>query len=122
MVSAVRLVLAEIFTGHVNSWIRYVDDTISIVKETLTALVLTVLNKFHENIEFTCKVKENEKIVFLDILMVGNNNFLKTTAYRKIIHNRVYLHWKSFVPPTWKCGTLHSIIQEFTESAQFKNI
>ena len=55
-------------------------------------------------------MEENGKMAFLDILIIRNNNTLKTAVYRKKTHNRVYLHWKYFVPPTWKCSTLLSII------------
>ena len=97
-------------TEHMNPWKRYVDDTISIIKETSIAHVLTVLNSFHKNIEFTYEMEENAKIAFLDVLIIRNNNNLKTTVYRKKTHNEVYLHCKSFTPPTWKGSTLRSII------------
>ena len=43
-----------------NPWKRYVNDTISIIKETSIAHVLTVLkNDFHKNIEFTYEMEEN---------------------------------------------------------------
>ena len=74
------------------------------------AHVLTVLNDFHKNIEFIYEMEENWKITFLDELIIRNNNTLKTAVYRNKTHNRVYLHWKSFVPLTWKCNTLCSII------------
>ena len=35
-------------------------------------------------------------------LIIRNKITLKTTVYRKQTHNRVYLHWKSIVPLTWK--------------------
>ena len=54
---------------HINLWKRYVDDTISIMRETI-AHVLTVLNNFHKNIEFSYQVEENGKIAFLDVLKV----------------------------------------------------
>ena len=54
-------------------------------------------------------MEENEKITFLDILIIRNNNTLKTTVYKNKTHNGVCLHWKSFAPPTWKCSTLRSI-------------
>ena len=86
-----------------NPWKRYVDDTvddtISIIKETsiayvLTSIahVLTVLNNFHKNIKFTYEMEENGKIAFLDVLIIRNNNTLKTTLYRKKTHNGVCLH------------------------------
>ena len=55
-------------------------------------------------------MEENGKIAFLEVLIIRNNNTLKTTVYRKKTNNRVYLHWKSFAPPTCKCSTLRSII------------
>ena len=46
---------------HINLWKRYVDDTISIMKEISIAHVLKVLNDFHKNIEFAYQVEENGK-------------------------------------------------------------
>ena len=47
-------------TEYMNPWKRYVNDTISIIKETSIAHVLTVLkNDFHKNIEFTYEMEEN---------------------------------------------------------------
>ena len=102
--------LIPTLTEHMKPWKRYVDDTVSIIKETSIANVLTVLKNFHKNIEFTYEVEGNGKIKFLDVLIIRNNNTLKTTVCRKKTHNRVYLHWKSFAPPTWKSSTLCSII------------
>ena len=48
-------------TEHMNPWKRYVDDTISIIKETSISRVLTVLNSFHKNIEFTYEMEQNGK-------------------------------------------------------------
>ena len=53
------------------------------------------------------KIMENKH---LDILVIRNNNTLKTTVYRKNTHNGVYLHWNYFMPSTWKHATLHSLI------------
>ena len=43
------------------------------------------------------------------ILTITNNNTLKRKK-RKKTHIRLYLHCKSFAPPTWKHSTLWSII------------
>lgn len=79
-----------------NPWKRYVDDTISVIKEASIAHILTVLYNFH--IELTYEVKKNGKRAFLDIFVITNNNTLEATVYRKKKHNGVYLHWKSFAP------------------------
>ena len=42
----------------------------------------SVLNNFHKNIKFTYEMKENEKMAFLEVLIIRNNITLKTTVYR----------------------------------------
>ena len=64
------------FTEHMNPWKRHVDDTISIIKKTSISRVLTVLNSFHKNIEFTYEMEENGKIAFLDVLIIRKNQWL----------------------------------------------
>ena len=115
------LVLAGIFMVHLDStltpkstenmnpWKRCIDGTISVIKETSIVHALTVSNNFHKNIEFTYEMGENGKIAFLDVLIIRNNNTLKTTGYRKT-HNWVYLDRKPFASPTLKRDTLRSII------------
>ena len=88
MVHLERLLILKL-TQHMNPWRRYLDATISIIKETSIAYVLAVLNNFHNNIDFTYEMEENGKIAFLYVL-IKNNNTLKTTVYRKTTHNRVY--------------------------------
>ena len=99
-------------TEYMNPWKRYVNDTISIIKETSITHVLTVLkNDFHKNIEFTYEMEENWKIAFLDVLIIRNNKTLKATVYRKKTYSSLFtVNWKSFASLTWKCSTLQSII------------
>ena len=78
--------------------------TVPIIKDTTIAHVLPVINNFHKNVEFTYEMEENGKITLLDILIIRNNNTLKTTVFINKTHN--CLHWKSFEPPTWKCSTI----------------
>ena len=49
-------------------------------------------------------------IFFLDVLIMKKNNTIETTVYRKQTHNGVYLHWESFTPEVWKCGTLKTLL------------
>ena len=51
--------LVPYLTEHMNPWKRYVDDTISIIKETSIAQVLTVLNNFQKIKKITYEMKEN---------------------------------------------------------------
>ena len=71
---------------------------------------MSLLNSFHQNIEFTYELEQNGKINFLDVILIRTNGTMETTLYRKSIHNGVYLHWNSFAPRTWKRGILRTIL------------
>ena len=83
---------------HMSPWKRYVDDTIAVIKLSSIEHVLSILNSFHQNIEFTYELEQNGKINFLDVMLIRTNDTLQTTIYRKSTHNAVYLHWNSFAP------------------------
>ena len=47
---------------HMSLWKRYVDDTISYIKEKSTEHVLSKLNRYHGNIKFTYEIENNGKL------------------------------------------------------------
>ena len=69
-------------------WQRFVDDTISFVKNDSIAYVLDQLNSFHEQIQFTYEVEHNNKLPFLDVLLIKNPN--------KISLQENYKYWCLF--------------------------
>ena len=95
---------------HMSLWKRYVDDTIAVIKLSSIEHILSILNSFHQNIEFTNELEQSGKITFLDVMLIRTNDSLKTTIYRKSTHNGVYLQWNSFAPRTWNRGTLQEIL------------
>ena len=54
---------------HTSPWKMYVDDAISYIKEESIEHVLSKLNGYHDNIEFTYEI------------------------YRNSTNNDIYLHW-----------------------------
>ena len=56
------------------------------------------------------QVGDNNKIGFLDELLMRKNDTFGTTIYRKSTNSGVYLQWDFSPPKNWKCGTLHSIL------------
>ena len=79
-----------------NPWKSYVDDTISYIKEESIEHVLSKLNGYHDDTEFTKKMMVSYEV--------------ETTVYRKSTNNDIYLHWQSFSPTTWKRGTLQTLV------------
>ena len=59
---------------HMSPWKRYVDDTMADVKLSSIEHVLTILNSFHQNIEFTYELEQNGKINFLDVMLIRTND------------------------------------------------
>ena len=73
---------------HMSPWKRYVDDTISYIKEESIEHVLSKLNGYHDNIEFTYEIENDGKLPFLDVLVIRKDYEVETTVYRKSTNSR----------------------------------
>ena len=109
MVELERTILPTL-REHVRSWKRYVDGTISYIKEEPIEHVLSKLNGYHNNIEFTYEIEQDGKLPFLDVMVIRKDYEVETTVDRKSTNNDIYLHWHSFSPTTWKRGTLQTLV------------
>ena len=96
--------------SHLRFWKRYVDDTLTIVKEGSINHLLQQLNSFHPKIQFTFEIESSGRIPFLDILIIRKKSKIETTVYRKSTDTGIYLNWFSFAPNTWKRGTLKNLV------------
>ena len=95
-----------------ENWLRYVDDTIAFVKEDQVDNIITILNGYHKDIKFTKEIEENDRLPFMDVLLIKtNDNKLRLKIYRKNTSSNIYLHWKAFAPNQWKIGTLEGMFR-----------
>ena len=85
-------------TDRISHWRRYVDDTFVFVKKGCVEHVLARLNSFHKNIQFTYAFENQNKLPFLDILLIRRGTKIETTVYRKSTNNDIHLNWDSFAP------------------------
>ena len=93
-------------------WKRYVDDTITLVKNGEIDNILHTLNSFHPNIRFTFEKEKDNCIAFLDVCIERQaDNHIHTSVYRKTTNTNIYMHWNAYAPKAWKIGTLRSLIQ-----------
>ena len=123
MGSPLGLVLAGIFmvelerslvpklSSYIKFWKRFVDDTITFANIEAIDHILTILNSFDPNIQFTYEAEENSKLPFLDVMLCRRDNKLVCSVYRKSTDNDIYMNWHYFAPKTWKMGTLKSLIE-----------
>ena len=86
-------------------WKRYVDDTICFIKVTS---INKVVETYHTNIKFTIETETENKISFLNVLLL--DSLISTKVYRKNTNTDIYINWKSIAPNNWKWGTLKTLV------------
>ena len=108
MGSPLGQVLADIFmielenslppnlTKHITFWKWYVGDTICLVKIGTTEFIISVLNSFDKNIQFTFEEEIDETIPLV---------------YWKSCCNDLYINWNAIAPATWKRGTSKTLAE-----------
>ena len=74
---------------HISPWKRYVDDTISRIKE-----VENVLSKLKGNIKLTYEIENDGTLSFLDVMVIRKDHEVETetTVYRKSTNNDMDFH------------------------------
>ena len=110
MIELEKAILPEL-TECIKYWKRYVDDTLSFVKLGTISYIITKLNSFDNNIQFTFKEEDKGTLPFLDVLIRRKGNSVLTTVFRKHTNNDIYLNWNAFAPDTWKRGTLKTLVE-----------
>ena len=61
--------------------------------------ILSMLNSFHPNTQFTYETEYNLKLAFLDVML------------SKVTNADVCLNWNLFAPHSWRRGTLKTLTQ-----------
>ena len=82
-------------------WLRYVDDTVTIVHQV-------EINTFHEHLneQFTKEIEGNGNIPFLYCLAIRHKNKIRTTVYRKPTHTDRILEKSFYNPSSYKATTI----------------
>ena len=58
---------------------------------------------------FTIEREKQSGMSFLDIAITREDKTLTTSVYRKPIFSGVYTHFDSFLPSTYKFGTVYTM-------------
>ena len=89
---------------------RYVDETL-VLFTTLKHLEAfrNFLNGRHANMSFTIEREKQNRMSFLDIAIIREDKTFTTSVYRKPTFSGVYTHFDSFLPSTYKFGTVYTL-------------
>ena len=99
-------------TSYLCNQKRYVDDTQPCVNPEKVDFILTKLNSYHPNIQFTFKLERNEQIKFLDALVKRTAaDQIETCVYRKEASTDFYINLSAHAPPEWKIQTLRNLVR-----------
>lgn len=102
--------LLPTLSPQMRPWHRYVDDTFTTIRKDSITSIITKLNDFHPNIQFTYEIEEEHQLAFLDVKLIRENRNIETTVHRKTTHNEIYMRWDSFTPHAWRVGTLKTLL------------
>ena len=97
-----KLILPKLIeSGIIKFYIRYVDDTLVLIKEDRIEEVLTAFNSFDRNLKFTVDEFEDGLVHFLD-LNVDVARGGEIDVYSKPTNTGQYSHESSYVPWNYK--------------------
>ena len=67
------------------------------------------LNGRHSNMSFAIEREKQNRMSFLDIAIICEDKTFTTSVYRKPTFSGVYTHFDSFLPSTYKFGTVYTL-------------
>ena len=92
--------------GTIAFYARYVDDTLLLIKPEKVDYVLQQFNSYHTDLQFTLDTFIDNKIHFLDLHIINNNQI---DIYRKESFTGQYSRFDSFEPWSFRIGWIRSI-------------
>ena len=84
----------------------------SFIKEDSIEHAMSVLNGLHLPFQFTYETESNNRLSFLDVLIIHNWQSIETCVYRKPTNTYIYIHWNSFAFIQWKHSTLKTLVYQ----------
>lgn len=95
----------------IKLFIRYVDDTLVVFNNPGDAdRFISYLNSLHPNMKFTMEHEVLDRLAFLDLLLIKDDDKVEITVYRKPTHSGVFTHFTSFVPYPFKVGLINTLL------------
>lgn len=97
---------------------RFVDDCMTSCPKGKSEELLEQFNQYDVNLQFTKEVENENKIPFLDLLLIRQDNGeVKTNWYHKNTWSGRYLNYHSSMPYTYKRNTITILTQKVMKLA-----
>lgn len=112
-------ILMEVLVSHVLSTVDfevpvalyYVDDSLFAIPSEKTSEFVQSFNNFNEKIQFTSELEVNQRLPFLDIEVIRNNDgSVMTNWYVKPTASGRMLNYLSLHPTTQKVNTVKNLL------------
>ena len=97
--------------GLLKFYIRYVDDTLTLIKESDIDNVLSKLNDFHPSPNFTVEKFDDGVVHYLDVKIMNN----ETGIYYKHTHTSQYMYFYSYTPWNIKTARVKALYNSATK-------
>ncbi|XP_053699154.1 uncharacterized protein LOC128746132 [Sabethes cyaneus] len=94
---------------HLKYYRRYVDDCFCIANTNHVAEILRTFNEYNDKLRFTIENELENKLKFLDIMIIRTNNHLEMSWMPKYVDGR-YLDFSSESPFSHKANTAIALI------------
>jgi len=87
-------------------YIRYVDDILLAAPDNLLNVILKIFNSFHKRLKFTMEISDCDRINFLDVTLIIENEVIRFDLYKKPTNSGKYLNFLSNHPMEHKKGVI----------------
>ena len=121
MGSPISATVANIVMGHLENNVlnslgreikfykRYVDDCLVLINKGRENLILDTFNAFNSHLQFTIEEEKEDKIAFLDLLIIRKNRII-INLFKKNTHTGRYWDFNSLHTNNQKKGLIKSLI------------
>ena len=97
--------------GLLKFYIRYVDDTLALIKESDIDDVIGKLNSFHPSLNVTVDKFDDGVVHYLDLKIIDN----ESDIYYKDTHTGQYIHISSYTPWNIKTAWIKALYNRATK-------
>ena len=102
------------FEFEAHYYRRYVDDIfVLFTSPSHLESFKNFLNGRHANISFTIESGRQNRMSFLDVQNIGEDKTFTASVYCKPSFSGFYTHFDSFLPSTYKLGTVYTLAFRF---------